>query len=62
MVEHPEGVLDQIPTSQTGLHQWAWLLGRQVDILELGPSGALVTGMRMRQMLWQAAHSNGKWD
>lgn len=39
MVEHPEEVLDQISASQTGLHQWAWLLAKQVDILELGPWG-----------------------
>lgn len=38
-----------------------WLLARQADILELVLLGNLVTGMRMRQMLGQAACSSGKW-
>lgn len=56
------GVLHQISASQTGLHQCAWLLARQVDFLEFGFSGDLVTRMTMRQMLWQAPCSSGKWD
>lgn len=58
----PWGVLDQIFASQTVLHQWAWLLASQADISELGFLKDLVTGMRVSQMLWQAACSTGKWD
>lgn len=60
--EHPEGALDQISASQSVLPPWAWLLASQADISELGLLGDLVTGMRVSQMLWQAAHSTGKWD
>jgi len=61
-VEHSEGELAQIPSSQTVLPPWAWLLASQADILVLGLLGDLVTGMRASQMLWQAACSTGKQD